>query len=135
MAATFECEGGLFLPKKLEGPRRFRAIISGGAAGLINGFFGGGGGMVLIPMLVSCCGLPRQKAFATSISIILPLCILSSAIYFLHGNLSISAAAPYLLGGFVGGLLGGKLFRRVSMTWLRRIFAFLILYGAWRSLF
>ncbi len=91
--------------------------------------------MVLVPMLVSYCGLSRQKAFATSVSIILPLCLLSATIYFLHGNLNLATASPYLFGGFVGGLLGGKLFRRVSMTWLRRIFAFLILYGAWRSFF
>lgn len=135
MTAAMELGGGTFLPKKLERQGRLRALISGSAAGLVNGFFGGGGGMVLVPMLVSFCGLPRQKAFATSISIILPLCLLSSSIYFLHGNLSISAAAPYLFGGFVGGLLGGRLFKRVSMTWLRRIFAFLILYGAWRSFF
>lgn len=113
---------------------RLAACISGAAAGLVNGFFGGGGGMVLIPLLVSFCKLPRQKAFATSVAVILPLCILSSGIYYLHGNLDLLAASPYLAGGLLGGLIGGKLFRRVSMVWLRRIFALLILYGAWRSL-
>lgn len=114
---------------------RFMALLSGSAAGLVNGFFGGGGGMVLIPMLVSLCALPRQKAFATSVCIIFPLCLLSSCVYFLHGNLNIMAALPYLVGGLLGGLIGGKLFRHISMTWLRRIFALLILYGAWRSFF
>lgn len=112
---------------------RLAPIISGCAAGLINGFFGGGGGMVLIPLLVSCCKLPRQKAFATSVAIILPLCVLSAGIYFFHGNLDLRSASPYLAGGLLGGLIGGRIFRRVSMTWLRRIFALLILYGAWRS--
>lgn len=112
---------------------RLAAIIAGSAAGLVNGFFGGGGGMVLIPLLMSCCKLPRQKAFATSVLIILPLCALSAVIYFLHGNLNVALAAPYLVGGLIGGLIGGKLFRKVSMTWLRRVFALLILYGAWRS--
>lgn len=113
---------------------RFAAIISGSAAGLVNGFLGGGGGLVLIPLLVSKCNLPRQKAFATSVAIILPLCILSSGIYFLHGNLDFRTATPYLAGGLVGGLIGGRLYRRLPMTWLRRTFALLILYGAWRSL-
>jgi uncharacterized membrane protein YfcA len=113
---------------------RFAAVLSGGAAGLVNGFFGGGGGMVLIPLLVSICKLPRQKAFATSVAIILPLCILSAGIYFFNGNLDLGSASPYLAGGLVGGLIGGKLYRRLSMRWLRRIFALLILYGAWRSL-
>lgn len=112
---------------------RLAAVLSGSAAGLVNGFFGGGGGMILIPLLVSRCKLPRQKAFATSVAIILPLCILSAGIYFYHGNLDLLSASPYLAGGLVGGLIGGRLFRRISMTWLRRIFALLILYGAWRS--
>lgn len=122
------------MPKNEGAQSRSRALLSGGAAGLVNGFFGGGGGMLLVPLLVSLCGLPRQKAFATSVCIILPLCLLSACVYFLHGNLDLAAAAPYLLGGLVGGFLGGKLFRHVSMTWLRRLFALLILYGAWRSL-
>lgn len=113
---------------------RLRAAYSGGAAGLVNGFFGGGGGMVLVPLLMRRCGLSRQKAFATSIAIILPLCVLSSCIYLYHGNLNVTRALPYLAGGLVGGLIGGKIFRNMSMSWLRRLFALLILYGAWRAL-
>ena len=58
------------------------ALLAGAAAGLVNGFFGGGGGMVLVPLLTQKCGLEQRKAFATSVAIILPLCILSSVIYF-----------------------------------------------------
>ena len=36
--------------------------------------------------------------------------------------------------GFTGGLIGGKLFPKVSNLWLRRIFAAFLLYGAWRYL-
>ena len=110
-----------------------RAAFSGGAAGIVNGFFGGGGGMVLVPLLMRRCKLSRQMAFATSIAIILPLCMLSSCVYFYHGNLDIIKALPYLMGGLVGGLIGGRIFKDMSMVWLRRIFAVLILYGAWRS--
>lgn len=111
------------------------ALIAGGAAGLVNGFFGGGGGMVLVPLLTEKCGLEQRKAFATSVAIILPLCALSSVIYFLRGGLDLSVALPYLIGGLVGGFLGGKLFQRLNMEWLRRVFALLILYGGVKSLF
>lgn len=107
---------------------------AGGLAGLVNGFFGGGGGMVLVPMLVSRCGLSQRKAFATSVAVILPLCVLSAVIYWLRGGLDLATAFPYLLGGLVGGFIGGKVFRKLSMVWLRRVFALFILYGAWRSL-
>lgn len=112
-----------------------RAMLAGGLAGLVNGFFGGGGGMVLVPLLIDQCGLDQRKAFATSVAIILPLCALSSVIYFFRGGLEFSAAMPYLVGGLVGGLTGGILFKKLNMNWLRRAFALLILYGGVKSLF
>lgn len=114
---------------------RLAPALSGAVAGLVNGFFGGGGGMVLVPLLVSRCKLDQRKAFATSVAIILPLCVLSSAIYFFRGGLELTAALPYLVGGLVGGYAGGKLFRDLNMDWLRRAFALLILYGGVKSLF
>ena len=111
------------------------AALAGGMAGLANGFFGGGGGMILVPLLVSKCGLDQRRAFATSVAIILPLCILSSGIYLFRGNLEFSAALPYLAGGLVGGFAGGKVFKNLNMDWLRKAFALLILYGGIKSLF
>ena len=108
--------------------------VAGGAAGLINGFFGGGGGMILVPLLAGKCGLTQQKAFATSVAVIAPLCALSAGIYWYRGDLDFMTALPYLAGGLIGGLIGGKLFKKLSMKWLRRAFALLILYGAVRSL-
>ena len=90
--------------------------------------------MVLVPMLVSRCGLSQRKAFATSVVVILPLCALSAVIYWLRGGLELSAALPYLIGGLLGGFIGGRVFRKLSMVWLRRVFALFILYGAWSSL-
>lgn len=112
-----------------------RSALAGGAAGLVNGFFGGGGGMVLVPLLTGRCGLDQRQAFATSVAVILPLCLLSSVIYFFRGGLDVTVALPYLAGGLVGGFIGGKLFRRLNMDWLRRGFALLILYGGVKSLF
>jgi uncharacterized membrane protein YfcA len=90
--------------------------------------------MLLVPLLVRRCGLSQRQAFATSVAVILPLCALSSALYFLRGGLELAAALPYLVGGLAGGWGGGKVFRTVNMTWLRRLFALLILYGGVRAL-
>ena len=117
-----------------EKPAWLAPAIAGGAAGLANGFFGGGGGMILVPLLVRRCGLSQRQAFATSVAIILPLCILSSIIYYFRGGLDLMNALPYLAGGLVGGWVGGKMFKRVNMLWLRRVFALLILYGGVKSL-
>ena len=114
---------------------KFRSAVAGGAAGLANGFFGGGGGMLLVPLLTRWCGLDQRQAFATSIAVILPLCALSSAIYWLRGGLDFMLALPYLLGGLIGGFLGGRMFKKLNMVWLRRAFALLILYGGVKALF
>ena len=113
----------------------FRPAVYGALAGAVNGFFGGGGGMILVPLLAGWCGLGQRKAFATSVAIILPLCALSTGIYLFRGGLDLNAALPYLLGGLLGGWLGGKLFKGLSMDWLRRGFALLLLYGGVKSLF
>ena len=101
--------------------------LSGVAAGLTNGIFGGGGG---IPLRVE-----EKKAFATCVAVIFPMCAVSAALWYWRAELSLTAALPYLLGGFAGGLVGGKLFKKVPNLWLRRIFALFLLYGGWRYLF
>ncbi len=108
---------------------------AGMLAGLANGFFGGGGGMLLVPMLTRYCGLDQRRAFATSVAVILPLCGLSAAIYWMRGGLDVGLALPYLAGGLAGGFLGGRLFRRMDVMWLRRAFALLLLYGGGKALF
>ena len=106
--------------------------VAGGLAGVANGFFGGGGGMMLVPLLTGRCGLDQRRAFATSVAIILPLCVLSSVIYFFRGGLDLRAALPYLAGGTIGGWVGGKLFKGVRVSWLRRGFGLLLVYGGVR---
>lgn len=90
--------------------------------------------MILVPLLAGKCGLEQDKAFATSVAIIAPLCALSACIYWFRGDLDFMTALPYFIGGLLGGLIGGRLFKKLSMKWLRRAFALLILYGAVRSL-
>ena len=107
--------------------------LAGAAAGVVNGLVGGGGGMALVPMLAGKCGLDQRKAFATSVAVIAPLCALSAGIYYFRGDLDLAAALPYLAGGLIGGWVGGKVFQKVSMVWLRRGFALLLLYGGVRA--
>ena len=108
--------------------------ISGALAGVANGLFGGGGGSILVPLLTRLCRLDQRTAFATSVAVILPLCVLSAAIYLFRGKLELMAALPYLLGGTLGGWLGGRWFRKTRVDWLRRLFGALLLWGGVRCL-
>ena len=108
--------------------------LSGTAAGLVNGLFGGGGGMVLVPVLSRQGRLEDRQLFATSVAVILPICAVSAAVYLFRGGVPLGDAAPYLVGGALGGILGGKTYGKVSTLWLRRLFAAFVLYGGVRYL-
>ena len=107
---------------------KWKYRISGAAAGLVSGLFGGGGGTVLVPLLTAWCKIGQKRAMANCVAVILPLCAL------LRSGLPLLTALPYLMGGLAGGLLGGKLFRRVPGPWLRRIFGVFLVYGGVRYL-
>ena len=109
--------------------------LSGVAAGLVNGLFGAGGGMVLVPLLIRWGKLEDKKAFSSAVCIILPLCLVSIAVYGRKDIFPIREALPYLAGGLAGGVLGGILFKKVSPQFLHKIFGLIILWGGLRLLF
>lgn len=90
--------------------------------------------MVLVPLLSRWCHLPEKRAFATCVAVILPMCVISAAVYLFRAPFDFMQALPYLIGGAAGGFIGGKLFKNVSTLWLRRIFAAFLLYGGVRYL-
>lgn len=115
--------------------RRFLPyLLSGAAAGFVNGFFGAGGGMLLVPLLIRLGKLEDKKAFSSAIAVILPICLVSLAIYAFQGNLPLQDSVPYLIGGAVGGVVAGLVFRRVSAKLLHRILGAIILFGGVRLL-
>lgn len=87
---------------------------------------------MLVPVLVGLCAMETRKAFATSVAVIFPLCLLSAGIYLWRGSLDWTAALPYLVGGAVGGWLGGKIFKDVKLPWLTRGFGLLLILGGVR---
>lgn len=111
-----------------------RLAVTGLLGGLANGLFGAGGGLFLVPLLIRWAKLDTKKAFATSVSIVLPLSIVSAIIYYLKGAVNITEALPYLIGGFLGGMLSGRLFRHIPVTILRKIFGLFIIYGGIRAI-
>lgn len=112
---------------------KWKYAVTGALAGMANGLFGSGGGLFLVPLLTRWAKLPQRKAFATSVAVILPLSLVSAGVYWFKGGLDLSGAWPYLLGGALGGILSGRLFQRVPLTFLRRAFGALILYGGVRA--
>lgn len=112
---------------------RIRFTVTGALAGIANGLFGSGGGLFLVPLLTRWTGMEQKKAFATSVAIIFPLSAVSLVIFAVRGGVDMAVAWPYVVGGAVGGLLSGVFFKKISATWLRRLFGALLIYGGIRA--
>ncbi len=105
---------------------------AGLCAGAVNGLFGAGGGMVLVPLLTLLTDLEDDEIFPSSISIILPICVVS--LLMSASPIPWRTAFPYLLGSVLGGILAGTLGKHFRGVWLHRILGILILWGGIRYL-
>ena len=70
------------------------AALAGLLAGIVNGIFGGAGGMVLIPALGLWTDLKQDAVFPMSVSVMLPVCLLSLFLASRSGPLPWSEALP-----------------------------------------
>lgn len=111
----------------------FRYAAIGALAGATNGLFGAGGGLVVVPLLIAWTKLDQKRAFATSVAIITPLSAISFCLLQQRQPLDLTTAWGYLLGGVIGGILSGFVFKKASPVLLHRLFGALLLYGGIRA--
>ena len=109
-------------------------ILAGLGAGAVNGLFGAGGGMVLVPLLTLLAALPDSEIFPSSISIILPICLVSLTVTGFASGIAWAPAFPYLIGSAAGGVLAGLWGKKIPVKWLHRGLGILILWGGYRYL-
>ena len=95
--------------------------------GLINGFFGGGGGMICVPILQKIAFLNQKQSHASAIFVILPLSIVSSAVYFFNGFVDFFPLLSVSVGVVVGGIVGAILLKQLSSKTLQVIFVVIML--------
>jgi uncharacterized protein len=109
-----------------------KLLLIGFITGLINGLFGSGGGTVLVPCLVFLMNIEDHKAHATAISIILPLSILSSIIYYQYNVVDIALTANVAIGSVLGGIVGSMLLNKLPINILRKLFGVIMIIAAVR---
>lgn len=115
--------------------KNWRGLLSGLFSGLCGGLFGAGGGAVAVMALERFCGCGEKEAHAAAISIMLPITLVSAAVYCAQGGVSwetLLFAAP---GAALGGLLGAGLTGKISAGALNKLFAAAMLAsGVWMLL-
>ena len=113
---------------------RLGLIIAGAGAGLVAGLFGAGGGLVLVPLLGLLTELSDREIFAASLSMILPVCLVSIAVTAVAAGIDFASALPYLPGSALGGLAAGVWGTKIPAQWLHRGLGLLIVWGGIRYL-
>ncbi len=114
--------------------QRIKTAAAGFLAGAVNGLLGAGGGMLLVPLLTLLTDIDDTDIFPSSVSVILPICIISLGISATMQPLPFSQALPYLLGSIGGGILAGITAKKIPVKWLHRGLGILILWGGVRYL-
>ena len=71
---------------------------------------------------------------ASSIAIILPLCLVSLTVTALYQAPDLAMALPYLLGSAFGAVPAGLWGRKIPVKWLHRLLGLLIVWGGLRYL-
>ena len=112
---------------KLSKKQVLLAIVCGAFVGVLNGFFGGGGGMVCVPLLEKIFKFDNKVAHASTLVVILPLCIASSVVYLLYNEISSINLLYISIGTIVGGVLGAILLKKLSCKVVRIIFSVIML--------
>ena len=107
-------------------------ILAGFGAGAVNGLFGIGGGMILIPLLSLLTDWEDEKIFASSLSIILPICLVTFTTTALTGPIAWQESVPYLIGSALGGVLAGFWGKHIPVQLLHKTLGLLIIWGGIR---
>ncbi len=113
----------------------FLLLLIGLFAGILSGLVGVGGGLIIVPALVYALGYTQHQAQGTSLGLLLlPIGILAVINYYKQGYVDIKAVAVMTLAFVIGGWLGSKIAISVSQETLKKIFAIVLFYTAFKML-
>ena len=116
------------------------AILIGLAAGILSGLVGIGGGIIMVPALLFFMNYTQHQAQGTSLAVLtLPVVILASFYYYnqcqkLGTPVDLKIVGLLAAGFIVGGFFGSKIALAVNQDVLKKIFAVILFYTAFKML-
>jgi uncharacterized protein len=110
-------------------------VIIGLTSGMLSGLVGVGGGIIIVPALVFFLGFSQHEAQGTSLGLLLlPVGILAVLNYYKQGYIDLKVIAVMSIAFVAGGWLGSKLSLVLSDILIKRIFAVILFYAAFKML-
>jgi len=110
-------------------------IVVGLAAGMLSGLVGVGGGIIIVPALVFFLGFSQLQAQGTSLGLLLlPVGIFAVINYYKAGHIDIGVVVVMSISFIAGGWIGSKLALRLDQETVKKIFAIVLFYTAFRLL-
>lgn len=110
-------------------------IVIGLASGMLSGLVGVGGGIIIVPALVFFLGFSQHQAQGTSLGLLLlPVGILAVMNYYNKGYIDIKVVLIMSIAFVAGGWAGSKLSLALPEITIKRIFAIVLFYAAFRML-
>src|SRR5687768_12565316 len=110
-------------------------VVIGLASGMLSGLVGVGGGIIIVPALVYFLGFSQHEAQGTSLGLLLlPVGVLAVANYYNKGFIDIKVVAIMCLAFVIGGWLGSKISLSLSQEVVKKIFAIILFYTAFKML-
>ncbi len=107
--------------------RALKLVAIGTLAGLFSGLFGVGGGAVIVPLLVLWLGYDERAATGTSLAAIVFIAAFAAGTQGLYGNVHVLDALLIGVPAIAGVLAGTWLQQRLSLRWISRLFALVLL--------
>ena len=110
-------------------------VLIGLFAGMLSGLIGVGGGIIVVPALVFFLGFSQHEAQGTSLGLLLlPVGILAVANYYKQGYIDVKVVAIMCLAFVLGGWLGSKISLALPEDLVKKIFAVILFYSAFKMM-
>ena len=110
-------------------------IVIGLIAGILSGLVGVGGGIIVVPALVFFLGFSQHEAQGTSLGLLLlPVGILAVISYYNKGFIAVKVVVIMSVAFIFGGWLGSKLSLTLPQETVKKIFAIILFYTAFKML-
>ncbi len=127
-------------PRHMAADLIITALLIGLTAGILSGLIGIGGGIIMVPALVFFLSYNQHQAQGTSLAVLtLPVVILASIYYYqqcqkMGTPIDLKVVGLLALGFLVGGYFGSKLALAINEATLKKIFAVILFYTAFKML-